>query len=497
MASFSVVFLFCVLLQEKPEIFAGPVFLDKWEADTVLQRSKRANTGAFEEFFKGNLERECMEERCSVEEAREVFENDEKTVEFWSSYAYGNPCKETPCKNQGTCEHQKNTYICHCQTGFTGENCEIVAVRNCDVNNGGCMHFCSTMETQGAVCSCATGYKLVEKVKCVPEVKFPCGVRKTSTRIIVRSVGSNLPNTTQPDTSATLPKVPITNQTTSQKTKEKGKIPPSRIKLPIWFYNSTEWINNRTRIIGGDSASPGDIPWQVALVLRSTQQVFCGGSILSEQWVITAAHCIEESKQKAFFIRVGEHNIKKKEGTEQDLEVKKAITHPRYDPKTSLYNHDIALVHLQSSIVFTDHVRPICFGPSGFSDTLLQSGSPATISGWGRLLFQGRSAETLQIAEVPFVDRSNCKESSRDRITHYMFCAGYPDAAKDACQGDSGGPHANQYQGTWFLTGIVSWGEECAKKGKYGVYTRVGVYYKWMQYVMGITKKMPYNDVEF
>lgn len=57
-----------------------PVFLDKWEADTVLQRYRRANTGAFEELFKGNLERECMEERCSVEEAREVFENDEKTV---------------------------------------------------------------------------------------------------------------------------------------------------------------------------------------------------------------------------------------------------------------------------------------------------------------------------------------------------------------------------------------------------------------------------------
>lgn len=61
-------------------ISPGPVFLDKWEADTLFQRYRRANTGAFEEFFKGNLERECIEEKCSVEEAREVFENDEKTV---------------------------------------------------------------------------------------------------------------------------------------------------------------------------------------------------------------------------------------------------------------------------------------------------------------------------------------------------------------------------------------------------------------------------------
>ncbi|MCI4379969.1 hypothetical protein PGIGA_G00234530 [Pangasianodon gigas] len=494
MATFSVLFVFWVLLQQKLQISAGPVFLDKWEADTVLQRYRRANTGAFEELFRGNLERECMEERCSVEEAREAFENDEKTMEFWSSYAYGNQCKATPCKNQGTCELQKSTYICHCRPGFTGQNCEIVTARHCDVNNGGCMHFCSTLETHGAACSCATGYKLVEEVKCVPEVKFPCGVRKMSTRIFVRSLDSKLANRTEPDRSVTHQKVPITNQTISQK---KGKITPSRSKLPTWVHNTTDWVNNRTRIIGGHSASPGDIPWQVALVIHSTQQVFCGGSILSERWVITAAHCIEESKQRAFFIRVGEHNVNKKEGTEQDLEVEKAITHPSYDPSTSLYNHDIALVRLRSSILFTDHVRSICLGPSSFSETLLQSGTLATISGWGRLLFHGRAAETLQIAEVPYVDRSDCKESSSERITHYMFCAGYQDASKDACQGDSGGPHANQYQGTWFLTGIVSWGEECAKRGKYGVYTRVGNYYKWLQYVMGITKKMPKNDVEF
>lgn len=171
--------------------------------------------------------------------------------------------------------------------------------------------------------------------------------------------------------------------------------------------------------------------------------------------------------------------------------------HPRYDAATSLYNHDIALVHLRSAIVFSVHVNPICLGPSSFSETLLQSGTLATISGWGRLLFLGRTAETLQIAEVPYVDRSDCKESSSDRITQYMFCAGFQDASKDACQGDSGGPHANLYGETWFLTGIVSWGEECAKKGKYGVYTRVGNYYKWILYVMGITKKMPSSDVEF
>uniref|UniRef100_A0A672PDG2 Peptidase S1 domain-containing protein n=1 Tax=Sinocyclocheilus grahami TaxID=75366 RepID=A0A672PDG2_SINGR len=76
--------------------------------------------------------------------------------------------------------------------------------------------------------------------------------------------------------------------------------------------------------------------------------------------------------------------------------------------------------------------------------------------GWGRLRFQGRSAVTLHKVELPYVDRT----------------------------GDSRGPHAMLYHNTWFLTGIVSWGEECAKKGKYGVYTQVGKYYRWIQHTV-------------
>uniref|UniRef100_A0A4W4HKU7 Coagulation factor IX n=1 Tax=Electrophorus electricus TaxID=8005 RepID=A0A4W4HKU7_ELEEL len=314
------------------------------EADDVLGRYKRANTGAFEEFLQGNVERECMEESCSLEEAREAFENNEKTVS-------------------------------------------------------------AAAETR--------------VVPVIPEI----------------------------------------------------------------------------RIIGGSQASPGEIPWQVALVVRSTQQVFCGGSILSELWVVTAAHCLKERKD-AFFVRVGELDVSRSEGTEQDLEVEKAVLHPRYDPAVSAYNHDVALLRLRAAVLFSDQVRPVCLGPKAFTDALLHSDTLAMVSGWGRLRFHGRPAGALQKIEVPYVERSECKDSSSDRITQYMFCAGYADGAKDACQGDSGGPHASRFRDTWFLTGIVSWGEECAKKGKFGVYTRVANYYKWIQYVMGITKKMPYNDVE-
>ncbi|XP_072519840.1 coagulation factor IXa [Salminus brasiliensis] len=508
MAILSVLLLSWVLLQQRLHISAAPgaVFLDEQEADAVLQRLRRANTGAFEEFLQGNVERECMEERCSLEEAREAFENNEKTMEFWAGYAEGNQCKSAPCKNQGTCQHQSGTYVCNCQPGFTGKNCEIVTVRQCDVNNGGCMHFCSRTGPRGAECSCAAGYKLVGEVKCQPEGKFPCGIRKMSAGSSTRSLGTITANSTKGQTKrAAIPRAPMNNVTTSVTTglttipvnqSKSQSIWPPRTKLPVWVYNTTEPPNTRTRIVGGTLATPGEIPWQVALVARSTQQVFCGGSIVSELWVITAAHCLEESKDTAFFVRVGEHDVSKQDSTEQNLEVEKAVVHPRYNPTVSLYNHDVALLRLRSPILFSEQVSPICLGPKVFTESLLNSGSLAMVSGWGRMRFNGRPSTVLQKVEVPFVDRSECKDSSSDRITHFMFCAGYSDGAKDACQGDSGGPHANQFQSTWFLTGIVSWGEECAKKGKYGVYTRLGNYYKWIQYVMGILKKAPVNDVE-
>lgn len=192
----------------------------------------------------------------------------------------------------------------------------------------------------------------------------------------------------------------------------------------------------------------------------------------------------------------GEHSVFIHEDTEQDLEVMEQHIHPRYNASVSLYNHDIALIYLKSPITFSPTVRPICIGPKAFTEALVKEASPATVSGWGRTRFLGFTADTLQKVKVPFTDRTECKSSSSARITPVMFCAGYYDEAKDACQGDSGGPHANSIHDTWFLTGIVSWGEECAKDGKYGVYTRLSLYYRWIKHVMGLTKHRLAFDVE-
>ncbi|XP_068564243.1 coagulation factor IXa [Cebidichthys violaceus] len=489
---------------------SGPVFLSGQSAAIVLRRHKRYNTGVFEELLEGNLERECIKEVCDLEEAREIFENDEKTMEFWAGYVDGNQCKSSPCLNQGSCKDHLGYYTCTCPSGFTGQTCEIVITKRCDVNNGDCMHFCESMRTFGAKCSCARGYKLLQDgLSCEPEDEFPCGrtalteVSAVSTRSLFGRGKASLQNSTSPtsiNTTASPHSAPASTPESSPATNDSSVESQSRKKVARRVYRDAEVPTEEPprpfkRIVGGEVVIAGEIPWQVALIERPSGQLFCGGSILGEWWVVTAAHCLVEAAD-SFFIRVGEHNIYINEGTEQDYEVLEQHIHPRYNGSVSLYNHDIALLYLTSPIVFSTTVRPICIGPKAFTEALVRESSPATVSGWGRTRFLGFTADTLQKVKVPFTDRTECKRSSSARITSVMFCAGYDNEAKDACQGDSGGPHTNRVHDTWFLTGIVSWGEECAKQGKYGVYTRVSLYYRWINHVMGLTKHRLAFDVE-
>lgn len=157
----------------------------------------------------------------------------------------------------------------------------------------------------------------------------------------------------------------------------------------------------------------------------------------------------------------------------------RALPHPTYNASQK-YHNDIALLELDAPLELNHYVTPICVADRDFTNNLLRFGI-GTVSGWGRLAYQGRPASILQVLKVHFIDRPTCLRSTRYTILPNMFCAGHPTEAKDTCQGDSGGPYTTEMEGTWFLTGITSWGEQCAMKDKYGIYTRVSKYVRWIK----------------
>uniref|UniRef100_A0A3Q3K542 Coagulation factor IX n=1 Tax=Monopterus albus TaxID=43700 RepID=A0A3Q3K542_MONAL len=501
------------------------VFASQQAAHAVLQRQRRYNSNLEEMFHKDDLERECKEESCSIEEAREVFENDEKTMEFWAGYTDGDQCDPPPCQNGGVCEDGVGSYVCWCNPNFTGKNCEIEVTKHCSINNGGCSHFC-VLQMDQPVCQCATGYRLgANKKSCEATGPFSCGQVSLSSTSVDRSLinprSSNMTlnglqeayyddnitqsydyynhpvNDSDPFNSSVASAIDIRapkpdsnssiNPVMSADDARNVTETPSENQPPSWaFFPTLPTItakkNNKHRIVGGNEATPGEIPWQVALVSYSADYAkmlpFCGGSLLSDLWVITAAHCL--IPKKIYFVRVGEHDVSQDEGPERDHVVADEHIHHSYNYTESPYNHDIALLKLADPVEMSDQRRPICLGPKDFIEDITRESRNSLVSGWGTLRSLGLTAPKLQKLEVPYVERTLCKQSSRDHITRFMFCAGYHSEQKDSCQGDSGGPHATNYKGTWFLTGIISWGEGCAQYGKYGIYTRLSQYYTWI-----------------
>ncbi|XP_005073379.3 vitamin K-dependent protein Z [Mesocricetus auratus] len=151
------------------------VFLPASEANSVLVRWRRAGSYLLEEIFEGNLERECYEEICNYEEAREVFENDIMTEGFWRQYKGGSPCNSQPCLNNGTCRDHIRNYSCACPPGYEGRDCAM-AKNECHLERtDGCQHFCHPGQSS-YMCSCARGYKLGKDHKsCSPSDKCACG----------------------------------------------------------------------------------------------------------------------------------------------------------------------------------------------------------------------------------------------------------------------------------------------------------------------------------
>uniref|UniRef100_A0A8C5DB33 coagulation factor Xa n=1 Tax=Gouania willdenowi TaxID=441366 RepID=A0A8C5DB33_GOUWI len=459
------------------------VFLDSPAANQVLTRERRANS-FLEELKQGNQERECNEERCNLEEAREIFEDMEKTNEFWTVYVDGDACDSQPCAHGGLCKDGIGTYVCHCQTGYKGFNCEIVIPELCENKNGGCEHFCNVVG--GSVkCSCADGHFLgLDDKSCESKEAFKCGSIITSdTRTVFRYQRKNVTQgneTTSNHTSAEHQNITKNDQPSFTFDNRSHDLP----KFIVFEETIVAQMAGMTRIVNGEDCPPGECPWQ-ALLLNEDDIGFCGGTILNEYIILSAAHCMNHSR--SLYVKLGEFDTLVNDGNEVVHHVETVLTHNHYKPDT--YHNDIALIKLREPIKFSRFILPACLPEPDFAEKVLMKQPDGTVSGFGRL-GEGRQPSTiLQRLSLPYVDRHTCRESTKLRISARMFCAGYDTIDKDACQGDSGGPHVTRYRNTYFVTGIVSWGEGCARKGKYGVYTQVSKYINWIR--QGIENLMP------
>uniref|UniRef100_A0A8D0GC49 Peptidase S1 domain-containing protein n=1 Tax=Sphenodon punctatus TaxID=8508 RepID=A0A8D0GC49_SPHPU len=217
-----------------------------------------------------------------------------------------------------------------------------------------------------------------------------------------------------------------------------------------------------TRIVGGEPCIPHSQPWQAGLFAWS--RLNCGGTLIRRNWVITAAHC----QMKPICVRLGEHNIKQIEWTEQLKLSVKTIQHPRYNPVTK--ENDIMLIKLFTPVDYNENVQPLDLATS-----CPEPGTPCVVSGWGTTT---SPKPVLYCADITIISPDVCRSIYPRYYTENMVCAGIREGGSDSCQGDSGGPLVCNGK----LQGIVSWGPQvCAQPNRPGVYVNVCKYVDWIK----------------
>ncbi|XP_070711773.1 prothrombin [Pempheris klunzingeri] len=588
---------------------ADDVFLGSQAASQVLVRSRRANS-LFEEVKPGNLERECVEEICDHEEAREVFEQTDKTEKFWAKYL--------DCKGTQSLRTQQNIdMVRQCIEGqcISGSGVNYEGSVNITASGRVCQHwshsfphpiireynasepdsvlqenFCRNPDNLADGPWCFTQDPSVQKEACrvptcgevfVPPTVAPKPIRTgaclpnygidyvgdlsvslgghacllwaspvavnlSRNKEFIPEVGLQGNKCRNPDYDPEGPwcyvevsgnvtidycdlelcEDPLLGEdsTTETEGRERSVAKPTRKMFfsPRTFGQGESMCGERPlfeklnkqdvkeaellesyrdkRIVGGDDAEVASAPWQVMLYKRSPQELLCGASLISDQWILTAAHCILYPPWNKNFtindilVRLGKHNRAKFErATEKIVAIDEIIVHPKYNWRENL-NRDIALLHMRRPVTFSDQIHPVCLPSKKVARMLLSEGYKGRVTGWGNLKETWNPAArnlptVLQQIHLPIVDQDTCRSSTTVRITDNMFCAGFkPDDAErgDACEGDSGGPFVMKYpaENRWYQMGIVSWGEGCDRDGKYGFYTHVFRMSRWMRKVI-------------
>ncbi|XP_036747755.1 prothrombin isoform X1 [Manis pentadactyla] len=596
------------------------VFLAPQQALLLLQRVRRANSGFLEEVRKGNLERECVEEQCSYEEAFEALESPSATDAFWAKYTACESVRKpreklTECLEGNCAEGLGTNYRGNVSFTRSGIECQLWRSRyphkpeiNSTTHPGADLqeNFCRNPDGSTTGPWCYTTNPTVRREECSISV---CGQGGVTVELTPR-VGGSLVNLSSPSkqcipergqqyqgrlavTALGSPCLAWASRQVKALSKDKDFSPtvpleenycrnPDGDEEGAWCYVSGEplvmeycdldycedlvdeeagdrpgedldsaiegrtsiqefqtFFNERTfgsgeavcsadcglrplfekksvedktehelfdsyidgRIVEGWNAEIGLAPWQVMLFRKSPQELLCGASLISDRWVLTAAHCLlyppwdKNFTENDLLVRIGKHSRTRYERSIEKISMlEKIYIHPRYNWRENL-DRDIALLKLKKPITFSNYIHPVCLPDKETVYRLLRDGYKGRVTGWGNLKEMWTTSvgevqpSVLQVVNLPIVEQQVCKASTRIRITDNMFCAGYkPNEGKrgDACEGDSGGPFVmkSPYNNRWYQLGIVSWGEGCDRDGKYGFYTHVFRLKKWIQKII-------------
>ncbi|XP_020282728.1 venom serine protease 34-like [Pseudomyrmex gracilis] len=235
-----------------------------------------------------------------------------------------------------------------------------------------------------------------------------------------------------------------------------------------------------TKIVGGTQTGVNEYPMMAGLVDFRRREIYCGATIISQQHLLTAAHCLTNRNASSVGVIVGEHDVTTgaESNATQLYTVFKFVLHPLYNNET--LENDIAVIRVNSIISFSEEVGPVCLPFQHQSDSF--AGNFVDLLGWGTTEFGGAKSDTLQKVTLSVITYRQCRSQHED-LSYSQLCT-YGDR-KDACQFDSGGPVLWQNPTTRreVLVGVISFGSGCGTD-KPGINTRVGMYIDW---ILGVT----------
>lgn len=240
-------------------------------------------------------------------------------------------------------------------------------------------------------------------------------------------------------------------------------------------------------MVGGVNALPHEFPSIVSVqrLILTLSTHWCGGTIITPDWVLTAAHCITEAPDGSrFAIWAGSHDITVPETNRQIINVAASILHPEYPG--GFHPSDVAVMRLVRSLNFNEFIQPAILQAAGPHP----APGPATLAGWGST--STTTVESmpaiLQKVTKPIIDFETCEAANTEGrlLGETNLCTGPMTGGISACSGDSGGPLYVIENGVQTQVGIVSWGWlPCGSVGRPSVYVGVSHYRDWIDANIG------------